>query len=379
MAYSIVLENPPEDLGVKLYGFGKSVKKSNNKKAGERKKTWRSPVAIYLYIISAFLVFWFLYTVIDDVLCGGAKTLLSHIVDFIVLAVCILIVFLSMFKLWDKFLRFVLRHKLVRNNERAGVEDSAEMMENYYDKLDYPDPQPVFEVYENYIRVTDGAEVKVLRRSSVSKITAYETGKECTFSILAYTLECVTCTGLRLPIRELKKLKEIFGAKLHIQSLYGSEDKKSRAKERRSDFRKNLDITHMGGLCMGIVAVLAGCAVIGLHYAPDSTIPAEGGVIFIGIGLIVMCTAFSFVPIVLVFIIPLLFGCMFVVFPVVLCLLISNTTGVPLPFASLHEFLTSFSVLYCASAFFMAMGGVFVVGAFVRLIKYIKYGEVSFN
>lgn len=357
------------------YGFGKTGKKKNKRKNGRTQKIWRSPAAIYLYIVSAFLVFWFLYTLITDMLSGGAPAILNHIGDFFALAVCLLIIFLSMFKLWGKFLRFALGHRLVRNGARGEVAESAEMMESYYKKLDCPDPQPVFEVYEDYIRVTDGAEIKVLRRSGVSQIYAYQTGKECLFTILSFNLEYITCKGLHLPMRELKKLKTVFGARLHIKPLYGLEDEKDSRKKKLSEFRENFNTTHIGGLIMGIVAVLAGCAVIALHYVPDSTIPAEGGAIFIGIGLIVICTAFDFVPIVLVFVIPLLFGCMFVVFPVVLCILINNTTGVQLPFSSLHEFLTSFSPLYCASAFLMAMGGLFVIGAFVKLVKYIKYGE----
>ena len=373
MAYSIVLENPPEDLGKKVYGFGKTKKKINAKTGG-RKQVWRSPAAIYLYIVSAFLLFWFLYTVISDALQGGAKTLLGHIGDFIVLAVCLLIVFLSMFKLWGKFLRFAAGHKLVRNS--AEVADDAEMMENYYDSLEYDGidktDKPVFEVYEDYIRVTDGDKVKVVRRSGVSLITARTMDKDFFVTIVSYNMEFVSCNGVRLPLRELKKLKAVFGSKLEIKPLYGSEDKKGGAKEKWNEFRENFDTTRIAGLVMGIIAVLVGFAVIGLHYVPGSTIPAEGGAIFIGIGAIVICTAFSFVPVVLAFIIPLFFGCMFVVFPVVLCLLVSNTTGVPLPFSSLQEFLTSFSMLYCASAFFIAMGGLLIIAAFYRLNVYLK-------
>ena len=317
MAYSIVLETPPEDLGVKLYGFGRTNKKGINVQPGERKKIWRSPSAIYLYIVSAFLVFWFLYTVIDGAINGGLA-IPKLIADFFTLAACLLIIFLSVFKLWGKFARFALKHNLVKNGERASVEESAEMMENYYEKLDNSAPEPVFEVYENYIRVTDGAEVKVLRRSGVSQIYAYQTGKECLFTILSFNLEYITCKGLRLPMRELKKLKSVFGARLHIKPLYGSEDVKDSKKEKLSEFRENFDSTHIGGLCMGIVAVLAGCAVIALHYAPDSTIPAELGAFFITVGVLVVFTAFDFVSVVKVFLIPLFFGCIFAVFPILI-------------------------------------------------------------
>lgn len=370
-----MLENPPEDLGVKLYGFGKSGIKTNNKKAGERKKIWRSPAAIYLYVVAAFLLIWFLYTVIDDALQGGAKTLLNHIADFFALAVCLLIIFLSVFKLWGKFGRFALKHNLVRNGERAGVEESTEMMESYYEKLDYPDPEPVFEVYENYIRVTDGNEVKVLRRSGVSLITVRTMEKDFFITIVSYNMEFILCNGLRLPLRELKKLKAVFGSKLEIKPLYGKEDEKSRAKEKREEFRENFDTTHIGGLCMGIVAVLAGCGVIALHYTMADNIPAELGAFFITAGVLVVFTAFDFVPVVKAFVIPLFFGCIFAVFPVLICIIIDNANGVQLPFSSLQQFLTSFSPLYCCVAFLESVSVPIIISAFSGLVKYIKYNE----
>lgn len=370
-----MLETPPEDLGVKLYGFGKTGKNEINAKTGERAKTWRSPAAIYLYFVAAFLVFWFLYTVIDEAQYGGGVAGKDLILDLFALGVCLLIIFLSVFKLWGKFGRFALKHNLVRNSERADVENSTEMMENYYEKLDCPEPKPVLEVYEDYIRVTDGADVKVLRRSGVKRIIAYRTGRECLFTIISYDAEFVTCKGLRLPVREVKKLQNIFGAKLEIQSLYGSEEEKSSAKERRSEFFEDFDVTHRGGLVMGLIAVAAGCGVIALHYTLAENIPAELGAFFITVGVLVVFTAFDFVPVVKAFIIPLFFGCVFAVFPILICLIIDNANGVQLPFSSLQEFFTSFRPLYCAVAFLEALGVPIIITAFSQLIKYIKYGE----
>ena len=372
---SIVLENIPEDLGVKLYGFGKSTKKEINAKTGERKQFWRSPGAIYLYVVAAFLVFWFLYTVITDALEVGVQAITSRIADVFALVVCLLIIFLSVFKLWGKFARFALRHNLVKNGARAEVADSAEMMENYYEKMDHPDPQPVFEVYEEYIRVTDGADVKVLRRSGVKRIIAYQTGRECLFSIVSYNTEFITCKGLRLPLREAKKLKNVFGASFEIQPLYGPDDEKGSVKSKLGEFFADFDAKHIGGLVMGLIAVAAGGGVIALHYTVAENIPAELGAFFITVGVLVVFTAFDFVPVVKVFIIPLFFGCVFAVFPILICLVIDNANNVSLPFSSLQEFLTSFNPLYCGAAFLESLSVPIIISAFVKLVKYIKYGE----
>lgn len=370
-----MLETLPEDLGVKVYGFQKGNKKEINAKTGERKQFWRSPGAIYLYIVAAFLLFWFLYTVIDDVLQGGAQTILNHVVDFFALFVCVLIIILSVFKLWGKFARFALKHNLVKNGARAEVADSAEMMEEYYEKLDYPDPVPVFEVYEEYLRVTDGAAVKVLRRSGVKRIIAYRTGKECLFTVVSHNSEFITCKGLRLPLREVKKLKTIFGEKLEVQSLYGSGEEKGSAKEKLSEFRENFDATHIGGLVMGLIAVAAGCGVIALHYTVAENIPAALGAFFLVVGVLVVFTAFDFSPVIKAFVIPLFFGGVFAVFPVLICLIIDGANNVSLPFSSLQEFLTSFNAMYCCAAFLEALSVPIIISAFVRLVKYIKYGE----
>ena len=126
---------------------------------------------------------------------------------------------------------------------------------------------------------------------------------------------------------------------------------------------------------MGLIAVAAGGGVIALHYTLAENIPAELGAFFITVGVLVVFTAFDFVPIVKVFVIPRFFGCVFAVFPILICLVIDNANGVQLPFSSLHEFLTSFSPLYCGAAFLESVSIPMIISAFTRLVKYVKYGE----
>ena len=369
---SFVLSAEPEDLGVMEYAFGQGEKR-NNEKTGERAKTWRSPYAIFLYIVSAFLVFWFLYTVIADAVRGGVKTVLAHGVDFFALGVCLAIIFLSVFKGWAKFARFALRHNLVKSNERASVESSAEMMEETYENLE-KEP-PVFEVYENCVRATDGLAVKVFDRAHIGKITAHTSHGQCFFSIEADE-ECISQVvwlfDVKLPLRELKKLQAVFGDKLSVEPLGGSTDEN---KAGHNKWRENLDEVNWPGIIMGFITFAVGCGVLALHYYLAESIPVALGAFFILGGVLVFFTGLASVPAVKVFIIPLLFGGIFIAIPFQFCKLIAGEEVIAYTFASASNFFSSFNAMYCAAFFLAAIGGVAVISAFVGLVKYIKYGE----
>lgn len=363
---SFVLSAEPEDLGVMEYGFGQGGK-LNNGKIGERAKTWRSPYAIFLYIVSAFLLFWFLYTVIGEAVREGAKTVLSHAVDLFALAVCLLIIFLSVFKLWGKFGRFALRHNLVKSNERQSVEDSVEMMEETYEKLEKA--PPVFEVYENYIRATDGLAVKVFDRAHVGKIIAHTSHGKCFFSIEADE-ECISQVvwlfDVNLPLRELKKLKTVLGDKLSVEPLDPTGEKE----------KLSLGEVNWAGIVMGLIALAVGGGVIAMHYTFEKNIPAALGAFFMAGGVLVFFTGLSSLPVVKVFIIPLLFGGIIMTIPYQFCRIIAGDEVIAFAFSSADNFFSSFNALYCAAVFLFAIGLIGVISAFTGLIKYIKHGEV---
>ncbi len=358
----------PEDLGVKQYGFVQGGKKLNNAKTGERKKLWRSPASIYLFVISAFLTFWFLYTFIAAIIRDGARAISYCLDDFFALATCLVLIFLTVFKVWGKFARFALSHGLVKNRERAYVESGAEMIEATYEKLE-KEP-PVFEVYENYIRATDGETVKTFDRAQVVKIIAYKTCGQCIINLVlksGLSSEVVMLKDLRIPLREANKLKAFFGDKLSIEPLFSPAEEKENAK---IDF----DVNWIA-IIMGLITLAAGGGVLALHYVLAESIPVALGAFFMAGGVLIVFTGLLSLPIVKAFIIPLICGGVFITIPWQFCKIIAEANGIPLVFTSVDNFLSSFNALFCAVAFLAAIGLLFVGKAFGGLFKYIKYKE----
>lgn len=354
-------------MGVLQYAFGRGGK-ANDKKTGERKSLWRSPASVFLLTFSALLVFWFSYTVIADAVVNGVQTVLDHAIDFFALAVCLVIVIMSIGKYWSRFARFALRHNLVRNGERASVESSAEMMEEVYEKSEKA--PPVFEVYENYIRATDGDAVKIFDRAHVAEITAHESHGQCYFSIEADG-ECVSQTvwlfDVNLSMREVKKLQAVLGDKLSVEPL--------KAEDGKEGARASVGKVNWVVIVLGLIAVVAGGGVIALHYTLAGNVPVALGALFTAGGVLIALTGVSSVPVVKVFVIPLLFGGIMLTVPWQFCKLIVGKDAILQAFSGLDIFLRSFNALYCATAFLGIVGLTGVISAVYGLIKYIKYGE----
>jgi len=365
---SFALNVALEDLGFKQYGFVQGGKKSYYTETGERKKVWRSPASIYLFAVAGLLTFWFLYSLIAATVSDGARAILDYLDDFFALAVCLALIFLSVFKVWDKFARFALNHGLVRNRERRYVESGAEMMEATYEKLE-KEP-PVFEVYENYIRATDGETVKVFDRAQVTRIIAYRAHGQCIINMVlerGLSSEVIMLKDLRMPLREVNKLKAFFGDNLKIEALFSPAEEKE-------NFKLDFDVNWVG-IIMGLITLAAGGGVLALHYTLAESIPVALGAFFIAGGVLIACTGLLSLPLVKTFIIPLILGGILITIPWQFCKIIAEANGISLAFTGVDNFLSSFNPLFCAVAFLAAIGLFAAGAAFWGLFKYIKYKE----
>lgn len=372
-----VLSEPPEDLGNKVYSFGRTAKNGKTKdptKTGERKKPWRSPAGIYMLALGAFLIFWFFYSLIATLInnSGGWFVLLEFGTGFMALVTCLVIIICSVFGLWGKFVRFALNHRMVKSAEVENVEQSAEMVEEAYEKAQMP--PPIFEVYDDYIRATDNGEIKVINRAGLQKVKAYERSGGCYIAVISDGVICaydfVWLHGPQLPMREVKKLKEVFGDKLEIEPLISGEDKKRARRERVS-----FGTFNVAPFCAGLLCAAVGGGVIAMHFYLAESIPIFLGVFFMAGGALFMFASFEGVPIIKVFVIPLIAGCVFAVIPIALTIAIASANGMSIGFTSVHQFLCSFNGLLCGVAFLEAMGVLILVVSFYNLYKYIRYGE----
>ena len=116
----MVMENELE-FGEVLYekSNAKSMYDAPTGKIGARGWAQR----IYMLLLGAGLVGWFLYSVITSVLQDGVGiAIASHLSALFVLAVCELILMLSAFGGWGKFARFAIKNNLTRKRGIEGVQ-----------------------------------------------------------------------------------------------------------------------------------------------------------------------------------------------------------------------------------------------------------------
>lgn len=362
-----IIENPPEDLGVKLYSYGDADGK--NKKASAE-KPWRSPPGIFLLAVLAFLVFWFFYSLIYAFVHGNAAVaLIYHLDGLFALVVCGTIIIASVFKLWVKIGRWALNRGMVRRSEAAQAEQQVDMMEAAYDKMEQP--APFIEIYGSFLRATDNdGKIKVFDFENIRQVEAFKRGGKYKLALrfLPYGFEFLS---VLLPKRDIKKLQALLGEKFKLFTTDSADETVRKAYRAAA---KETGGVRVGVVIIGILCAAVGGGVIAMHFYLSAQIPIALGAFFMAGGVLLTFVAFEHNPVVKTFFIPFIFGGIFCVIPPLFCGIIADGQGISLP-ASLGEFLASFTGLYCGVLFLCCLGLMFIVVAFTNLVKYIKTGE----
>ena len=193
-------------------------------------------------------------------------------------------------------------------------------------------------------------------------------------SIYGYSV----CAYVDIPLYDVHKIKEIFGCMCEVErrrrryaGIKADIDTEA-PPYYREKARLEIDGAQIGGLVMGLICAAAGGGIIAMHYYVNASIPMPLGLFFIAGGLLAMLTAFSGVTVVKVFAIPFVFGLLFAGFPFIFIFSVAQSEGTAVALPSLHGFLCSFSPVYAGLFFLAALGVLFMISAFVQLIKYLK-------
>lgn len=364
-----VVDDPPEDLYGWKYGVDNSKTMYDTHK-GQRAAALKSPYAVYLLALVAFMLFWFVYSFIHAAMNESrVAVLLRFLPSFFVLAACVTIIFLSVFGVWGKFARRALKKNMVsaKGGDRERLEAEVQAADANKGK------ENALNIFEDYVEVINYGERQVLRISLLRQVLIRKYGGPCSVTFVSLRGEKVyACADV--PKADIYQIKAIFGNMCKVES--GA--RRKREKETRlPDFyyekeKFELEGAQIAGLVMGGICAAVGGAVVALHYCVNETIPMPLGIFFIAGGLLAIITVFSAVPVVKVFVIPFLFGLIFTGFPFMLSISISQSEGVKVVLPTFHEFLCSFSPLYCGLFFIAGMGLLLILVAFVNLIKYLR-------
>ena len=370
---NFIVYDPPEELRGWKYGIDNSKTMYDTHK-GQRAAALKSPYAWYMLAVAAFMLFWFAYSLINAIISqNGAVVALRFVPSFFVFLVCGAIIGFSVFGLWGKFARWALK-----NNMTSGKPSDINRLQDEIDAADAnKGRENALNIFEDYIEVINFGKRTVVNRGLLRKVLLRKERGYCTaefVSIYGYSV----CAYVDIPLYDVHKIKEIFGCMCEV------ERRRRRYAGIKTDIdteappyyrekaRLEIDGAQIGGLVMGLICAAAGGGIIAMHYYVNASIPMPLGLFFIAGGLLAMLTAFSGVTVVKVFAIPFVFGLLFAGFPFIFIFSVAQSEGTAVALPSLHGFLCSFSPVYAGLFFLAALGVLFMISAFVQLIKYLK-------
>ncbi len=363
------MDDPPENLYGWKYGVDDSKTQFDLHK-GQKAAVLKSPMAIYMLALAAFLLFWFTYSFVNAAITeGNVYVIVKFLPSFFVTAVCVAIVFLTVFGVWGKFVRWTLKKKMT-----GGEATDVRILQAQTEAADENQGREcALNVYEDFIEVTNNGTRQVLDRGLLRSVKIKKHGRFCRAEFISLRGESVY-SDAEIPASDVHRLKEIFGGVCTVEK---AKRFKGEAQVHVEPHYEKADFSFGGGkvagIVMGFICAAVGGAVIALHYCVDARIPQFLGMFFMAGGVLVVAAVFSELAIVKEFIIPFLFGAIFTGFPFMLVFSVAQSEGVAVTFPTFHEFLCSFSPLNGGMFFLAGMGLMLVIYSFVRLFKYLRY------
>ncbi|MDE5655114.1 MAG: hypothetical protein K2I46_05845 [Clostridia bacterium] len=349
------------DYGKLLFDFDGNLNGLDMSKA-KRKAMLRSPGFYYMLLLVFTLVVWFLSSLIANSIKYGFFTSVGgHMQGFFVLFVMCLIVCLSAFGGWGKFARWAGRGKLT---DVKGFNQSEKEREEANNNKNNS-----IQIYEEYLVITNYGWAQSYYLDKVAQVILESSDKwhmQYKASFISDDGEEVKA-NVEIP-REptlIIQLKKIFGDKLKIRNVGQTKRKAIR--------KRNKSIGALVGLtCFVSLPILIGIGAIVISYTLIPTMPAFLGVFFIIGGCLGLCGVYDFIPALKDILVPLLFGSVFLFFPISLMQLVFMSMHKAL---TLKSFFSTFNVFGAAVIFFGWLGLLFVIVGIKTMIDYIRYRE----
>ncbi len=371
------LNEIPKDLGNLIFECDDS-QTMYDMSDDKRKAMFRSPAMYVLLAILAFMIGWYVYSLVSMSLREGFLTaFVSHLSGLMLLAVAGAILVISAFGLWGKFMRFAFKKDLVRAHGSDGARMRA--LKQEIEETDARKPvRNALSIYEDYIVVVRKGKIAAYARSAVSGVSVRSFGMDRKVVFVSESGEKAFFVVSQDNAREIRR---IFNDLL-IESPQYDELMKKSAENRRRDPKKARTKTKwhcdksrgaMAGLTLFMLIPMgAGAAVIALHYYVNAQIPMFLDVFFIMGGVIGLFSVYSFIPVVHTFVMPFSFGVMLTVAPMGILGAIYSAEEIVFTFSEIFKVFTPLN----AGFVFLTLMGVFaVLYSFYALYKFIRYGD----
>lgn len=261
----------------------------------------KSLAAVCLYLVMAVMLGLYVYALIMNILYFGLRQIIGAAVVIFPVGICCLILLLSVFGLWGRFLGWATKHKSMtgrdfrRHQSKAYEEMFAEAEAN-------EESETTITVYASAVVMTVWGQTGVLDMAEVKRVQA-----DCMNRVFNVTFTmrdgCRHPFRYVIPIHRLRNFEKAFDCPVEVTHS-GSHDTPRAG----------------GGLivfaaCFTFLPVLAGIALLVLHYTVAPSIPVFlGGFFLIGGTIAFFSVIFRGNRIIMDALLPALFGCAFMAF-----------------------------------------------------------------
>lgn len=341
-------------------------------------------VRAYILLLAAGLFAWFLASLIIGAESDGfGAALLSHLAALFGLLVGECILILTAFSAWGKFARLMLR-RTPRNRRHDGHGARVRTLEAEIEAADENKPtENALRVYPEYIVVINDGKKTTLRRALIDAVDCYDFGKLLIFSFRSGGE--ILAARARLPRADLPVLRRIFGEGLRYARLTAPVKQGKEAKEgtmsytdipeevkevsggviRKATLREKLPM-----LFFMLVPVLVGAAILTVHFVVLPDMPLVFGVLFIGFGILGMCTVFDEIPVFAYGITPVAGGIFITALPVSVFFMLVHYLEL-----SAASVLMPFTVVHAVLSVFAGFGPMLVIVGAAGIVNCIRFRE----
>ncbi|MDE6210457.1 MAG: hypothetical protein K2G42_00565 [Clostridia bacterium] len=357
---SFKLDYELTDYGKLLFDFDGNLNGMDMSK--QRRIAMVSSPGFYFLIAPVFLmVVWFIASLIaNSIKFGFLVSLGLHFSGFFALAVMSLILLLSAFGGWGKFARMASRGKLGDIKEfNASEREKEEILSKKRNSI---------QIYEDWLVITNCGWTGVYDLSMLAKVKLEGNDVRNKSYVLSFTSTKgeTIYSALSIPREKtlIIQLKKIFKEKLVIQN---------RVAQKRAGKLINKPIGTLIGLTFFVlIFILAGVGVILMHFYLDPSIPIALGAFFIIGGCIALCGVYDFIPALKDVLVPILFGSVFMFFPMSIVQVIAKQSDGAM---SVKDLFGIFNPISAAVLFFGWLGLLLIYTGIKNIVDFIRYRE----
>lgn len=313
---------------------------------------------VYLLLIAAGMLVWYLYSAITHSMRSGfINAFLSggHLIYLLMLVAIELIIILSAFKLWGKFMRFSLKHNLVDREKPEVLNIESELKRADANKH----REHALYVYTSYLVIINNGIETVLNRSVLRSVSAKKIRNSELLSLEFFLKEDDRKYYYSIvPYSDIIKLRKIFSGLLSEQS----EKSEIKNVERGKDT--------VGVVCFGGLFVLIGIALIISRFTfmrELENVPLFIGIFFSLCGALTICSQFYHYAVFKYGLVPLFAGFAFFILPFGIIYLIGQELGV-----TFNSFFATFNY-NAAAVFLLSFSPVFIAYGIAGIIKCLIY------